>query len=705
MAETQKVNTRKQILTRSRVVFACIAAFALFLIVSIIRLQNGFEEEFSLEQQKKNTRIKTAYGLRGNIYAYDGSLLATSVPTYDLIWDANVAGLTKSDYELKIDSLSLMFSKHFAPYSFVAWKNKLSKLRKTGNRYAKLGSDLNFDQDKMIKKWPLKRKGRFKAGFWFEEKGKRMYFMGELAKRAIGYTRNGKSIGLEGAFDSLLRGKSVQIMEQRMPGNIWRPVSIGNGETAENGKDIVTTLDVDIQDIAQYALNKALIKHSAHHGCVMVMEVHTGAIVAMANLTKGGNGKYFETMNYAVDEYSEPGSTFKIMSALALLEDKKVQPTDSVPTKKGKVRYFDKDFTDDLHGAPLPPYITLSECIARSSNVGISQFIYNNYSKNPENYLEHIQELGLHLKPNFDIPSSNHPTILEPGSSSWSGVTLPSMSIGYSTQISPLQTLMLYNAIANRGTMMNPYLVKEIRQDGKILETIDPKIINKKICSEKTVLELQKMLRSVVAEGTAESTFDDCQFAVSGKTGTARISAGNKYTNKHRASFVGYFPANQPQFSIIVVISEPNSGDIYGSSVAAPVFKEIANKIYSTRLKTQPEFKGFSKDVVPYVLNGDLEQTKLVLNELGISSHSDISGGQQVVKATKKEKSVELKVINGENNRIPDFRGMGIKDAIALANAFNLKVRFDGHGKVSQQSISPKTRFTQPLTIYLKLNP
>jgi cell division protein FtsI (penicillin-binding protein 3) len=705
MAETQKVNTRKQILTRSRVVFACIAAFALFLIVSIVRLQNGFEEEFSLEQQKKNTRIKTAYGMRGNIYAYNGSLLATSVPTYDLIWDANVAGLTKSDYELKIDSLSLMFSKHFAPYSFVAWKNKLSKLRKTGNRYAKLGTDLNFDQVKMIKKWPLIRKGRFKAGFWFEEKGKRMYFMGELAKRAIGYTRNGKSIGLEGAFDSLLRGKSVQIMEQRMPGNIWRPVSIGNGETAENGKDIVTTLDVDIQDIAQYALNKALIKHSAHHGCVMVMEVQTGAIVAMANLTKGGNGKYFETMNYAVDEYSEPGSTFKIMSALALLEDKKVQPTDSVPTKKGKVRYFDKDFTDDLHGGPLPTYITLSECISRSSNVGISQFIYNNYSKNPENYLEHIQELGLHLKPNFDIPSSNHPTILEPGSSSWSGVTLPSMSIGYSTQISPLQTLMLYNAIANKGAMMNPYLVKEIRQDGKTLETIEPKVINKKICSERTVVELQKMLRSVVAEGTAENTFDDCQFAVSGKTGTARISSGNKYTNKHRASFVGYFPANQPQFSIIVVISEPNSGDIYGSSVAAPVFKEIANKIYSTRLKTQPEFKGFSTDVVPYVLNGDLEQTKLVLNELGISSHSDISGGQQVVKATKKEKSVELKVINGENNRVPDFRGMGIKDAIALANSFNLKVRFEGHGKVSQQSISPKTRFTQPLTIYLKLNP
>lgn len=705
MAETPKVNTRKQILTRSRIVFAAIAAFALFLIISIIRLQNGYEEEFSLEQQKKNTRIKTAYGMRGNIYAYDGSLLATSVPTYDLIWDANVAGLTKSEYELKIDSLALMFSKNFEPYSFVAWKNKLSKLRKSGSRYAKLESKLNFDQVKMIKKWPLIRKGRFKAGFWFVEEGKRMYFMGELAKRAIGNTRNGKSIGLEGAFDSLLRGKSVQIMEQRMPGNIWRPVSIGNGETAENGKDLVTTLDVDIQDIAQYALNKALIKHSAHHGCAMVMEVKTGAILAMANLTKGANGKYFETMNYAVDEYSEPGSTFKILSALALLEDKKVQSTDSVATKKGKVRFYDKDFTDDLHGGAFPPYITLSECISRSSNVGISQFIYNNYAKNPDNYLEHIQKLGLHLKPNFDIPSSNHPTILEPGNALWSGVTLPSMSIGYSTQISPMQTLMVYNAIANRGTMMNPYLVKEIRQDGKTLETIEPKVINKKICSEKTVLELQKMLRSVVADGTAKATFADCQFAVSGKTGTARISSGNKYTNKHRASFVGYFPANQPQYSIIVVISEPASGDIYGSSVAAPVFKEIANKIYSTRLKTQPEFKGFSKDVVPYVLNGNLENSKLVLNELGISSHSDISGGAQSVKAIKKEKSIEFKNQNYEKNQIPDFRGMGIKDAIELANSFNIKVRFDGYGKVSQQSISPKTRFNQPITIYLKLNP
>lgn len=705
MAETQKVNTRKQILNRSRAVFAGLATFALFIIVSIIRLQNGFEEEFSLEQQKKNTRVKMAYGMRGNIYAYDGSLLATSVPTYDLIWDPNVASLTKTEFELKIDSLALLFSRNFKPNDFSTWKSKLSRLRSSGSRYSKLEADLNFDQVKMIKKWPLIRKSRFKGGFWFEEKGKRMYFMGEMAKRAIGYTKNGKNIGLEGAFDSLLRGKSVQIMEQRMPGNIWRPVSIGSGETAENGKDIVTTLDVDVQDIAQYALNKALVKHSAHHGCVMVMEVNTGAIVAMANLTRGENGKYFETMNYAVDEYSEPGSTFKIMSALALLEDKKALPTDTIPTKKGKVRFYDKDFTDDLHGAPLPAYLTLSECIARSSNVGISQFIYNSYSKKPEEYLEHIQNLGLHLKPNFDIPSSNHPTILEPGSSSWSGVTLPSMSIGYSTQISPLQTLMLYNAIANRGVMMNPFLVKEIRQDGKSLESIEPKIINKKICSEKTLKELQQMLRGVVSEGTAKATFNDCQFAVSGKTGTARISAGNKYTNKHRASFVGYFPAQQPQFSIIVVISEPTSGDIYGSSVAAPVFKEIANKIYSTRLKTQPEFKGFSKDVVPFVLNGDLEQSKTVLNELGVSSKSNISGGQQIVKANKKEKSIEFTVQNWEKGTVPDFRGMGIKDAIALANNFNIKVRFDGYGKVSSQSINPKTKFNQPLTIYLKLNP
>jgi cell division protein FtsI (penicillin-binding protein 3) len=536
-----KVNTRQQILLRARFIFGLVLVFGLSIIYSIFKLQNGYEKEFSTELKKKNTRIKTVNGIRGNIYADDGGLLATSVPTYDLIWDANVPGLLNVEFENKIDSLSNLFSSHIPTKTPSYWRNKLKSLRSQKVRYYKLAVDINFDLVKSMKTWPLIRKGKFKGGFWFEEKGKRMYFLGELAKRAIGYTRNGVNIGLEGAFDSLLRGSSAQIMEQRMPGNIWRPVSIGNDAVAENGKDIVTTLDVGFQDITQYALNKALVEHQADHGCVIVMDVKTGAIKAIANLKRGNDGKYYESQNYAVDQFSEPGSTFKIISALALLEDKKAVSTDSVPTKNGIIKYYNTPITDGSDHAITKKFYTLEECIEKSSNVGVSQFIFNAYQKNPEEFIEFILGLGLNIKPNFDIKSSNFPVIHDPKSADWSGVTLPSMSIGYSLKISPLQTLMIYNAIANKGALMNPYLVKEIRRDGQQLETIEPKVLKKKICSEKTLLSLQKMLEGVVSDGTAKASFKECLYPVAGKTGTARISNERSgYSKKHMSSFVGY---------------------------------------------------------------------------------------------------------------------------------------------------------------------
>jgi len=699
-------NTKREIFNRARIIFGLIAAFALYLIYSIFSLQYGYDTEFSLENQKKNTRVSKQEGIRGNIYAADGSLLATSVPTYDLYWDVNVTALGDIDFNKYLDTLSLLFSQNFREKTIEEWRDKILYLRKVNNHYYRVTSDLSFDKVREIFKWPIVKRGRFSGGFWVEERAKRMYFMGSLAKRAIGYSKGKYNIGLEGSFDTLLRGKSIEIMEQRMPGNIWRPVRIGSAQTAENGKDIVTTLEVRFQDIVQHALNKSLIEHDADHGCAMVMEVSTGAIKAMANLKKGQDGKYYESMNYAVDQFSEPGSTMKILSALALLEEDKVDLKDSVKTFGGKVKIFDRPFSDDIHGSErIPEKYTLEECVAFSSNVGITQLVNNSFGKNPESYIKYIHKAGFHVKPDFDIPSSNYPKIIEPGNSLWTPVTLPSMSIGYSLKISPLQTLMLYNAIANKGLMMKPFMVKEIQKDGKVLETIKPSIYQKNIASENTCKSLNQFLQSVTEKGTAKSIFKDCKFNVAGKTGTARISRNaSGYSSDKLASFAGYFPADKPVYSIIVVINSPKKGGYSGALVAAPVFKEIADKIYSTHIQIQPELLSGSRIDIPEVQSGERKSILKLNNEFNIPI-VDKSKKDKWIQTEEKTRNIILTSKRVEPNKIPDFRGLGIKDAFELAKELKLELHFEGYGRIVTQSIKPGARFRDGRSIFVKLKP
>lgn len=703
---TNKVNTRKSILQRSLLVFSIIGLGGLYILYTIVQLQNGFDKEFSIEIQKKNTRVKDVLGLRGNIYAADGSLLATSVPTYDLIWDPNADGLTKEKFRAKIDSLSLMFSKEFKEKSQASWKGYfIAQFKKKNNRYALIKKDLSFDIVKRLKTFPLFWMGKFKGGFYFAEHGKRMYFMGDLAKRAIGYTKNGVSVGLEGAFDSLLRGKAGRIMEQRLPGNVWRPVNVGNHQPAENGFDIVTTLDVQFQDITQYALNKSLTENQADHGCAMVMDIHTGAIKAIANLKQGSDGKYFEAQNYAVDQFVEPGSTFKLISVLSLLEDGLAKPTDSVYVYHNKAVYYGKPITDGDH-APHKKYYTLKESFEKSSNVGISQFVWNAYSKKPENFTKHAIELGLDKKPEFDIPGANHPLIKSPSAGNWEGpVTLASMSIGYSAHVSPLQTLMLYSAVANHGKMMNPYLVQEIRQDGHSIKEIKPKVIIESICSEPTRTQLMDMLKGVTTIGTGKEIGKACNFPIAGKTGTARINQGGKagyLEGKFMSSFVGFFPADSPQYSIIVVINEPKE-KYYGADVAGPVFSDIANRIYSSHIKLQPELATASITEAPTALNGKQKYTRSILNELGVNTQAN-NPQSKWCKTQSKGYQIKLQSIESFDAKIPNFEGMGIRDALQLANQLGLKISYQGYGRVISQNI-PAGSILSANTIHLILKP
>ena len=707
-----KVNSRKIILMRAYVVLSLLIVFVVAIFAAAIKLQMGTDKVFAEQMSEKNTRVKEVEALRGNIYADDGSLLATSVPKYDVIFDLRADGLTTKIFLAKIDSFSQLCANMFPERNASAWKEYLIKHRERRTRYLKIAKDLGYEQIKAIKTWPIARDGKFKGGVWYEEKGKRMYFMGDLAKRTIGYIKDKTSVGLEGAFDTLLRGKNGRIMQQRMSGQIWRPIQIGNNQPPVNGKDIVTTLDVRIQDIAQYSLQKGLEAESADHGCVIVMETKTGAIKAMANLTRGEDNKYYETQNYAVSEFTEPGSTFKVVSAIALLEDGYVKPTDSIDNNWGKWTWYNTPWEDSKK--PPKKFYTLGECLQYSSNIGTSKFVMQHYKKNPEKFTNHILDLGLHIKPKFDIPSGNNPIIPTPDDASWSGTSLPSLSIGYSSNLSPLQVLMLYNTIANKGKMMQPYMVKEIRLEGQSLSKIEPIVLKEKAFSAATAAAVTNMLVQVVDHGTAKEIKSE-NYKIAGKTGTSWLNKGiggyNEENNKQfQASFAGFFPANNPEYTIVVVVNNPKSGKYSGAQIAAPIFKNISDRIYSIHIKVQPAIHVASLPQVPGILKGDLQKTKLVLNELGISSKllpsdSGVITKVGYIESTKEAHSLNLKPVMVTPGFMPDLKGMGLRDALKILSELGLKVNYVGYGRITEQSPAPNTKIgenTTPVSLTLK---
>jgi cell division protein FtsI (penicillin-binding protein 3) len=694
-----KVNSRKIILVRAYVVLSLLIVFVVAIFATAIKLQMGTDKVFAEQMSEKNTRVMEVEALRGNIYADDGSLLATSVPKYDVIFDLRADGLTTKIFLAKIDSFSQLCANMFPERNASAWKEYLIKHRERKTRYLKIAKDLGYEQIKAIKTWPIARDGKFKGGVWYEEKGKRMYFMGDLAKRTIGYIKDKTSVGLEGAFDTLLRGKNGRIMQQRMSGQIWRPIQIGNNQPPVNGKDIVTTLDVRIQDIAQYSLQKGLEAESADHGCVIVMETKTGAIKAMANLTRGEDNKYYETQNYAVSEFTEPGSTFKVVSAIALLEDGYVKPTDSIDNNWGKWTWYNTPWEDSKK--PPKKFYTLGECLQYSSNIGTSKFVMQHYKKNPEKFTNHILDLGLHIKPKFDIPSGNNPIIPTPDDASWSGTSLPSLSIGYSSNLSPLQVLMLYNTIANKGKMMQPYMVKEIRLEGQSLSKIEPIVLKEKAFSAATAAAVTTMLVQVVDHGTAKEIKSE-NYKIAGKTGTSWLNKGiggyNEENNKQfQASFAGFFPANNPEYTIVVVVNNPKSGKYSGAQIAAPIFKNISDRIYSIHIKVQPALHVASLPQVPGILKGDLQKTKLVLHELGISSKllpsdSGVITKVGYIESTKEAHSLNLKPVMVTPGFMPDLRGMGLRDALKILSELGLNVNYVGYGRITEQSPAPNTK-------------
>jgi cell division protein FtsI (penicillin-binding protein 3) len=648
---------------------------------------------------------------RGTIYSEDGNMLSTSIPYFNIYIDFAADGLREKNgkrFKENLDSLSRCLAVLFKDQSAAAYKKELQQGYKRADRYYSLQKNLTFDQYKQLREFPLVKQGRNKSGFIIETTSRRLNPFGLLANRTIGLSRNNaQNVGLERTYDSLLKGENGRRLVRYMAAGTYIPVE-GYEIDPENGKDIITTIDVNTQDIAENALLKMMQENECEHGTCIVMEVATGKIRAMANLGRQPDGSYWEDLNYAI-RATEPGSTFKLATLLSLLEDHDITLNDPVNLESGKWKVGRRTVYDSEKHPPGE--FTVKQAFELSSNVGMAKLAVAHYGAHPEQFTNHLKKLKLNQITGIDLAGETKPIIKNPKSRTWSATTLPWMAFGYEVLVSPLQTLNLYNAVANQGKMMKPYLVDAIQDAGGIEREHQPEVMIDKICSDKTLAQLKSCLEGVCTEGTAKEIFKNSFYSVAGKTGTALVANGTRGYADHiyQATFVGYFPANRPKYSCIVVIkNKPFAKKYYGATVAGPVFREVADKLMSLE-KDNPDNSRFAaltelikKDSSKYYYAGGAREIKSVLRGLGLP-FLDSCGNKEWAGLYPVNHQPVIAKIETEPKRVPDVKGMGLRDALYLLESKDIRVLARGAGKVSQQSI-PAGAFiekNQKLTIEL----
>lgn len=656
-----------------------------------IRIQFTSKETMVKQAEALKTQMRVIEASRGNIYSDNGSLLATSMPFYELRMDLGADGLTEKNFTENLDSLCIQMAYLFQDKSPSEYKDKLMQAKADTNRYLLLQRKVKHGDLLKLKKFPLFKLGRNKSGLIVIKESKRSRPYGYLAARTIGYERidpdkpsDTTRTGLEGAYGKYLAGRNGEQLMKKV-GAHWKPVSEKYNVLPQDGADLYSTIDIHLQAVAEDALNSQLIKHEAKSGCAIVMEVETGYIKAIANLSRDEDGQYYEYFNHAIGTSMEPGSTMKLASAIVALEDGAVTPQTMVPTGNGSHMYYDLDMKDTKgHGD-----ITFEESFVVSSNIGISLPIFNYYRKKPQQFVEGLKKLGIHLPLGIDLKGEAKPFLKDPvDKRNWYGTTLPQVSIGYEVKMTPLQTLTLYNAIANNGKMVKPQFVKEIKRGVKTVKEFEPIVLKEKICSDKTLMSVKKMMELVVERGTGKE-LKSASFKIAGKTGTAQIYENGRYSKeKYLASFCGYFPADKPKYSCIVVIRETKSGQYYGAEISAPVFKEIADKIYSRKIEMHNYLNSpFKKrKAAPEFKNTKYNDAQMLAKEMKVKYKVSDEGAEWVrnVEEGKKIKMVELK---GGENKVPDVIGMGLKDAVHLLEEKGLTVVVRGVGTVFRQSV------------------
>jgi cell division protein FtsI (penicillin-binding protein 3) len=700
---------KRDILWRVYVSFIGIALLSCIVLGKVFyiqRVQGAYWKSLSDSLHQKFIELDAE---RGTIYSEDSSMLSTSIPWFNIYVDFGADGLREKNgrrFTDNLDSLSLCLAHLFGDQSASAYKKVLLQGYRRDDRYYELQSNVSFEKYQQLRNFPLVREGRNKSGFIAEVNNKRLNPFGLLANRTIGLARaNAQNVGLERTYDTLLKGESGRRLVRYIAGGTYVPVE-GYEIESQNGKDIITTLDVNIQDVAENALLKEMIANKAEHGTCIVMEVATGKIKAIANLGLQPDSSYWEDLNYSI-RATEPGSTFKLVTLLSLLEDKKVALTDKINLEGGTWKVagrtvFDSEPHDNKE-------FTVKQAFELSSNVGMAKLAYSHYESNPNGFISHLKKLRLDRPTGIDLVGEANPVILRPGSRNWSATAIPWMAFGYSILISPLQTLSVYNAVANNGRMMKPYLVSAVQESGITVKETEPVTLIDHICSETTLRQLKECLEGVCKdpEGTAHTLFQNSFYKVAGKTGTALVANGARGYADHiyQASFVGYFPADHPKYSCIVVIkNHPFAKAYLGAKVAGPVFKELADKLMSVdpdlsqppslnRDSSRYYYAGYTHDIRQVQQTFDLAYTDSAAKNEWSRLYASAEGARPVL---------NRELVSRKD--VPDVKGMGLKDALYLLEGMDLKVAVRGSGRVKAQSLQPGAAYRRNETILIQLD-
>ncbi|CAA9244977.1 MAG: Cell division protein FtsI [Peptidoglycan synthetase] [uncultured Cytophagales bacterium] len=690
------MNIKKSILLRVRIAFLAMVLGAAAIIGRIADLQWMEGSKWRKAAQDKMVRYRQVKATRGNIYSDNGSLMATSLPFYRLAIDPTIP--EEKVFNKGVDSLALLLSRFFEDRTPGEYERRLRDVRKNNKAARKDGRRereyllinhklVNFQEKKMMESWPIFRGGRMGGGVIFERVDMRYQPFRHLARRTIGFMTQGREgAGLEYSFNTQLAGRDGEALFQRIAGGSWKPLRNSSEVPSEPGYDIQTTIDINIQDVAEASLLRHLLEHQANYGCVVVMEVATGEIKAMANLGRLPSGNYAETYNYAVGQQgrTEPGSTFKLASIIALLEEARIDPTDSINTGNGVLQYYDREMRDSKTGGFGK--ITIQQAFELSSNVAFVKLMRDHFGTRPNRFFEYLESFGLTRPLGFQMMGEAVPVIKRPNDPGWSGLSLPWMSVGYETQISPLHILTFYNGIANNGVMIQPIIVKEIRSEDRLVEAYSAKVIREKLCTEETLRKVRAMLEGVVARGTAKNIANS-DYKIAGKTGTSQKLKNGRYTKSYYTSFVGYFPADKPKYSCIVVIDEPKGIRQYGANVAGPVFKEVADKVYAQDLEMHKQMaagKWEQEGEFPTIRAGHADELRFICNELGISNHGPQSTDWVVARTSNN--SVQWFSRQPKPGQVPDVTGMLLRDALYVLENRGLRVNFTGRGRVVYQS-------------------
>lgn len=693
-----RTRIRNLILLRIRIAFGIMALFALMLVYRIGILQ--FIQGEDWEARAIGLKHKVIEATRGSIYADDGSLLAASLPYYRLVIDPTVAD--ELTFNTGIDSLAIGLSRFFGEESPEAIAQELKKARIQGRQYVRIGNrEIDFQEKKQLSRLPILRGGRRKGGAIFERTDRRVRPFGTLARRTVGFIRaeeeeipdsleEVEGRGLEYSFNDLLAGVNGEALYQKIAGGYWIPLSDGTEVRPEDGLDVHTTLDLYLQDTAQAILRKRLQKYSADYGALMLMETRTGALRAVVNLGRNSRGEYVENNSYAIGDpgLAEPGSTFKLMSMVALFEQAPVTLLDTVDTGNGIYTFYEDAIMRDV-----VPYgkLTIQEVFEKSSNVGMSKLIWKYFRKNPQDFVKRLRDFQLDKQLDVQLIGEADPLVKSPSDSTWSGSTLPWMSIGYETLLSPLHTLTFYNAVANDGKMIQPYLVKKVAYANNVHEEFEPEVLNARICSENTLEIVRKMLEGAVEHGTGRNIYTE-KYRIAGKTGTAEKVRDGKYTQDHYTSFVGYFPADDPKYTCIVVIDNPrHPEDRYGGQTAAPVFRQLADVVYHQRvhpdIEKLPALSAEEPQVLPLIQAGDRQMLETICEELGIEYVN--TSALPWVRTQVRADSILFDGNQITPEKVPNVLGMTLRDALYILENQGLNVTFVGRGRVAQQSLSP----------------